>query len=140
MTDTKSKLVYLAGPIDDVAPYNATWWRDRLCEVLTELGHAVYNPYGAWSQTEHLRQHAEACRKVNRQAISSCNLVIAYLGGKGRGFGTIREIEFARGIGINVVIIADGLMSLEACDCTTIGIKGINDRSLIRDAIKRLAS
>lgn len=124
MTDTETQiscLVYVAGPIDDVEGADRTWWRDSLQHILKEAGVAAYNPLGAFFQdADSLKANAALVCQINRAALFACDAMIVYLGGKGRAFGTIREVEFARAQGKPVFVICDGLKSLEANDVTIV--------------------
>lgn len=108
-------LAYIGGPIDDVDDAERTNWVDGLCKILTEVGVNTYRPVYAMCQTNFLREDAFAICEINRNAIRYCDLMIAKLCGPGRGFGTIREIELARQLGLRVIVIGT-LVSLEARD------------------------
>jgi nucleoside 2-deoxyribosyltransferase len=85
-------LIYLAGPQDDVSKDQARGWREELAAG-APTGMAFFSPAHAY-----LNVHRESFPPVdwmNRKAISQSHAVIANLGGPGRGFGTIREIEYA---------------------------------------------
>jgi len=111
-------MVYLAGPIDDVDIQDAKGWRDLMARQLWTKGISVFNPATAYNL--NLDRNTEFISKrlinINKKAIEECDLLVANLSGKGRGFGTIREIEYAKSIGKEVIIIGE-LESLSAFDC-----------------------
>jgi len=109
-----TKLAFLSGPIDDVDEYEAQTWRETLGRHLLKLGVSVFDPAKAFKIANGLS--AEAVIDINKEAIRRSNLMIANMSGEGRGFGTIREIEFARSLKIPVIIIGD-LVSLATHDC-----------------------
>lgn len=108
-------IAYLAGPIDDVDKDSASWWVGSLRVTLATCGVNSYSPLTAITQTNMMRADAAKICAINRDAIRHCDFMIAYLAGKGRGFGTIREIEFARACGLPVYVIGS-IVSLEAHD------------------------
>lgn len=55
---------------------------------------------------------------MNRKAIQASHAVIANLLGPGRGFGTIREIEYAAANNTMVVVVGDFPHSLMTWDLT----------------------
>lgn len=85
-------LVYLAGPQDDVTVETAQGWREQLA-LEAPSGVAFYSPAHAYLNVN--RASFPAVDFMNRKAIETAHAVIANLSGPGRGFGTIREIEFA---------------------------------------------
>lgn len=93
--------IYAAGPIDDVSMEEAHGWRSALIEILP-TGVLVFNPAAAWLGAS--QAVAEAVDYGNRCMILVCDGVLVNLAGAGRAFGTIREIEFARGRGIPVAV------------------------------------
>lgn len=114
-----TQIAYLAGPIDDIKNEEVLWWVDPLKRVFTEIGVNSYSPFYAITQTPFLRGSAEKICAINRHAVMCCDFLVAYLAGKGRGFGTIREIEYARACAKPVYVIGH-LQSLEAHDIITV--------------------
>lgn len=114
------KLVYLAGPIDDVSPEEATLWRDKATRAFHGYGIAVYDPAGAFNVPNlgPVVDLGKTIREVNTAAIVHCDGLFANLTGPGRAFGTIREIERATRMG-RVVVVAGDLYTLEAYDVIT---------------------
>lgn len=108
-----SVALYLAGPIDDIDPADAASWRSSLQPPANVL---LYTPLGAFHHVNP--NNADAVDRVNRAVISTCDGLLANLAGPGRGFGTIREIEYARGLGKPVAVTAppEGLASLLTYD------------------------
>jgi len=92
-------MFYLAGPVDDVDVAVASGWRDQVAAALGNMGHISYSPHKPWHATsEQASAHGASIDAVNRQVIVMADAVIANLAGAGRGFGTLREIEFATSI------------------------------------------
>lgn len=96
-----NRLVYLAGPIDNVTGKQAKKWRRVATKRLVASGLGVFNPANAVVNGNSSRQ---AVHRVCREAVLASGVVLAYLPDDYRAFGTIREIEFARANGIAVVI------------------------------------
>jgi nucleoside 2-deoxyribosyltransferase len=96
-----SFLIYLAGPIDDISRDQANDWRQNVAEWTVDV--LLFNPVDAWLGAGV--DTAERVDRMNRQVIASCDGVLANLSGPGRGFGTIREIEYARSLHIPVAVI-----------------------------------
>lgn len=104
-------LAYLAGPLDDVD--DGTAWYDEI-ELLAPPGWVLYCPGSAFKSPG---SDPAALDQANRAVIEhSAAVLIAYLDGPGRGFGTIREIEYARSLHRGVVVVAQHLPSLLAHD------------------------
>jgi hypothetical protein len=105
-------LAYLAGPLDGVSHEDGREWYKKL-EALAPPGWVLYLPGHAFASPA---SDAIATDAANRSVIvHAASVVIANLSGPGRGFGTIREIEFARQHGRPVVVIGE-LDSLLAHD------------------------
>lgn len=105
-------LAYLAGPLDGL-DYDGRAWYDEVAH-LSPPGWVLFKPGNAYAFPG---SDPVALDKANRAVISEAMAVmIAYLDGPGRGFGTIREIEFAKHIGRPVVVIASKLPSLLTYD------------------------
>lgn len=96
-------LVYLAGPIDDIARKEAQGWRHEARELLKGL--TCFNPCGAFSNCEPV--DFGKIVNINRVAISEADCVLVNLTGAGKAIGTIREIEQACTQGKYVVVIVD---------------------------------
>lgn len=94
MTDTRPMMIYLAGPIDDIPIEEARHWRAMAGHELP-TGIVLFSPAHAY-QGEVNKITAPKVDFFNRVNIVHSDGVIANLAGEGRGFGTIREIEFAR--------------------------------------------
>jgi nucleoside 2-deoxyribosyltransferase len=114
-------IAYLAGPIAGVSPAEANDWRSRLSGVLSTFGIWTYSPIGGFNVIDKNcnREDAKRMLDVNRSAIRESHLLIANIAGRGKGFGTIREIEFACSIGKPVVLIGI-IESAAAHDCVMI--------------------
>lgn len=109
-------LVYLAGPIDDVSTAHSSPWRHEAAALLKEHGVASFLPTSAYQGAAISDARiAPAVSAINRCAIERSSHLLANLDGPGRGFGTIREIEYARSLGKPVVVVGT-LVSLEAHD------------------------
>lgn len=115
--ETRPAMVYLAGPIDNVPLGESTGWRKEYADALAEYNIGCFNPVLAY----HLGyttsdEQAKAIVSINRFAITVCDMVVAYLE-NGLGFGTVREIEYAKSIGKRVIVVSSkALRSLEARD------------------------
>jgi hypothetical protein len=97
----KPILIYLAGPIDDVAPGIAKSWREDTALMFGE--NVVYfSPAHACLNITEV--NFRAADFINRLVIDHCHGLLANFEG-GEGFGTIREIEHARRSGTPVVIL-----------------------------------
>lgn len=86
-------LIYLAGPIDDVPTEVAQEWREDAKDE-APTGVTFFSPAHAYSNATPAT--ALAIDRANRNMIAVSDGLIANLAGLGRGFGSIREIEFAR--------------------------------------------
>lgn len=112
---SKPKLVYLAGPIDDVDEDGANHWRRYVSNMLGRHGINTFNPYLAYN-VANLDTIKRQVSEIDRAAIAQCDMLFANLSGNGRAFGTIREIEYARSLNIPVIVVAKNLVSAFAHD------------------------
>lgn len=106
-------MVYLAGPQDDVSGEIARGWREELA-ASAPSGVSFFSPAHAY-----LNVNAASFPPVdwlNRKAIEASHAVIANLSGPGRGFGTIREIEYAAAHNTMVQVVGDVGHSLMTWD------------------------
>lgn len=110
-------LIYLAGPIDDVEVEEAQGWREQIAVDLPE-GVVLFSPAHAFLNVN--ASNIKRADWANRHVINCADAVIANLDGDGRGFGTIREIEFAVRIGRPVVVVGQ-LESLMQYDLEVVG-------------------
>lgn len=117
-------LIYLAGPMDDVTEKEAKNWREKLAEV-APLDVAFFSPAHAYFGASVIT--ARGVDYVSRCVINACSGLLANLAGAGRGFGTIREIEFARRFGKPVAVVGS-LDSLLTYDVFVVGslVDGLN--------------
>lgn len=97
-------LIYLAGPQDDVTQEEARGWREELAG-LAPSGVAFFSPAHAYMNVN--RVSFPAVDWMNRKAIEVAHAMIANLDGPGRGFGTIREIEYAISQHTGVWVVGD---------------------------------
>jgi hypothetical protein len=107
--------VYLAGPVDDIQPDEAVGWRERIAADWPEI--LFFCPPTAFLNRS--MESAGALDRIEKRVITECNAMLANLGGPGKGFGTIREIEYARsheGGHRPVVVVGDYAESLMAWD------------------------
>jgi nucleoside 2-deoxyribosyltransferase len=110
----KSMTIYLAGPIDGINTQEAQGWRRRVASS-APTGVLFFDPSRAWWGATPAT--AAAVDHGNRIQIMSCDGVLANLSGPGRGFGSVREIEFARLHGKPVAVVSrEPLVSLTAHD------------------------
>lgn len=114
-------LIYLAGPQDDVLPEESRIWREEMVKIAPS-GVAFFSPAHAYVGSVS-GVNFKAVDWCNRSVINSaCHGVIAKLDGPGRGFGTIREIEFAVMTGTPVAVVGEvrSLMSQDIGICKTL--------------------
>jgi nucleoside 2-deoxyribosyltransferase len=98
------KLAYLAGPIDAEDVATAMGWRGTTTDYLLKLGGwAVFNPMTAYGIKTIDKDISAKVSTINRAAIAQSDLVIVNLATVARALGTIREIEYARSLGIRVM-------------------------------------
>jgi hypothetical protein len=91
-TNLNPYLIYLAGPVDGIAGKDAKGWREYLSSAAPpNIG--LFSPAHAYLNIT--KECIVGADVSNRQIIANCSGVLANLLGPGRGFGTIREIEFA---------------------------------------------
>lgn len=117
----KRVMAFLSGPIDDVDHRTATHWRKNVAHALRTIGVSSFDPSTAYS-IAHLGNQdyvSEHIININKAALDECDFVIAHLGGLGKAFGTIREIEYARLWGKEVIVVGD-IVSLSAYDCVVV--------------------
>lgn len=97
-----TNMVYLAGPIDNIDNAIAASWRDYVGKELAAHGVSSFNPCAAFFVGT--QPPAELIRSINRHALSVSHICLVNLTGPTMGFGTLREIEYARSIGKRVVV------------------------------------
>jgi len=107
-------IIYLAGPIDGINPGDARGWREQV-EDQVPTGVLLFSPAHAYMNVRPV--NAQAIDWINKTVIRQCDGVLANLSGPGRGFGTIREIEFARLGGKPVAVVGDLDIHYSAWDC-----------------------
>jgi hypothetical protein len=73
----------------------------ELAQMRSDL--VFFNPVTAWLNAN--MANAAEIDRCNRAVICISDGVLANLGGPGMGFGTIREIEFARSQGLPVAVV-----------------------------------
>lgn len=95
-------MIYLAGPMDDVTKAQARGWREAMADAAA-LGVVFYSPAHAYLNVRGV--NFTKVDRANRIAISHMvDGMLVNLAGVGAGFGTIREIEFARMNNIPVAV------------------------------------
>lgn len=99
-------IVYLAGPIDAVTREEALGWRYEASRRLEAREIATFDPAAAFYGVA--LKDGPAVRAINRVAVLQSTAVLANLLDR-RGFGTVREIEFAceRGIPVYAAVGPD---------------------------------
>jgi len=85
--------IYLAGPIDGISIEEGCSWREELAKSVPS-GVLLVSPAHAYLGTVNTA-NAKQMDYLNRNLIQNCQGFLANLLGPGRGFGTVREIEFA---------------------------------------------
>lgn len=112
------RFVYLAGPQDDVTEVVARRWREEIAQR-APAHVAFFSPAHAYLGVGV--DSFPVVDTANRSMIACCDLMIAWLAGDGRGFGTIREIEFAVAVGKPVVVVGPSIRrSLMSRDVTVV--------------------
>lgn len=97
-----TNMVYLAGPIDNVDTALALGWRKSTGEILATCGVTSFNPCAAFFVGK--QPPAELIRSINRHALFVSHICLVNLTGPTMGFGTLREIEYARSLGKRVIV------------------------------------
>jgi hypothetical protein len=93
-------MIYLAGPVDGIGADEANTWRDAVSSAFPNV--LFFHPQLAYRNAN--MHNAHLMTHMNKHAIRCSNGVLVNLTGEGRGFGSIREIEFAREQGKRVVV------------------------------------
>lgn len=93
-------IIYLAGPMDDVPFAEADGWRSKIAAGYPDV--LFYMPNRAYINASKF--NASIVRHMNNHAIKCSHGLLANLTGPGRGFGTIREIEYSRSTGGHVAV------------------------------------
>lgn len=106
-----SRLIYLAGPLDGLSIDGTTWYDEF--ETLCPDDVVGFMPGRAFIGAAENPSGMDA---ANRAVIRASHGVLANLSGPGRAFGTIREIEFAKSLGVPVIVVGDVASSLMAYD------------------------
>lgn len=119
-------LVYLAGPIDQVAREDARGWREQVAEVLGTLGLATFSPAHAFNGPG--RTDGPALRAINRAAITASEAVLVVWYKGEFAFETIREIEFARSREIPVFVYTVGWV------CNSLGLFDLGNHAVTNTA------
>jgi len=104
--EKSTRLVYLAGPIDDISIKESHNWREDIARRLAYRGISSFNPAKAYTLTL-LNPPSDLIKNINRFAIEQCDVVVVYLYGEGKGYGTMREIEYAKNINKRVIVIGN---------------------------------
>jgi nucleoside 2-deoxyribosyltransferase len=92
MSKIRPVMIYLAGPIDGIDIADAQAWREAVADHIG-TGVLLYSPAHAYFNASEA--NAQIVMNMNRHAIVQSDGVLVnqmYL----KGYGTIREIEFAR--------------------------------------------
>ena len=97
-------IIYLAGPLFSEA--KQAWHRATKARIEAETGHTVIWPFELFDQAEIAKWGADAPRLVMedcRDALATCDLVVALLDGAQVDDGTAWEIGYAHAKGIPVI-------------------------------------
>lgn len=97
-------MVYLAGPIDGNSSGSFDWVADA-SKLLLAKGITSFRPHYAYSAPDITT--APRVRAINRKAIRESNALLAYLPRGVMTIGTIREIEYAKTKGKDVIVFSD---------------------------------
>lgn len=132
---TFNRLVYLAGPIDNVDKEKAMDWRERTSNIFSQYGFGCFSPAHAFINVEKV-VHAKTVKSINDHVIGSCQFIFVMLNDE-MTIGTIREIEYGSMIGLPIYlhsplksVISKLNKSLMTFDCT------ILNEPLLGDAIR----
>lgn len=93
MDEPRAIMIYLAGPIDDIGIAERLGWREEMVHEAPE-NVVFFSPAHAFLGVH--KAAFKAMEYLNRHAILCSDGLLANLSGEGKGFGTIREIEFAK--------------------------------------------
>lgn len=100
-----SSLIYLAGPIDEVEQWEAREWREGMAGEAGAFNAVFFSPAHAYVNVTP--ENFPAVDRMNRCVIRQSDGVLALLLRETVGFGTIREIEFARSCGKPVMVVSE---------------------------------
>lgn len=115
--------VYLAGPIDAIDPLEASCWRVKVATELAKNGILSFNPFTPYQFGSNPTQtQKEQIIQINLEAIRQCDVVFVYLPVQNvPAFGTIREIEYARSLGKDVIVYThERIKSFMMTDCLNV--------------------
>lgn len=101
---TQTPVVYLAGPIDQVSVEESTKWREVAAQALEEVAITV-SPRGMVAGGAV--NDGSAVMALCRAVVPLCSHILTYLPRGVPALGTIREIEYARGLGLPVHVVGD---------------------------------
>ena len=109
-------IVYFAEPIDqDHADPHEMALRETMCNLLYHHGVTVYRPSKAWAVTNFDHTTSEIVERINREALSHADLLVARLPLGTASVGVPMEIEYAtRTIGIPAIVVGPEGVALRA--------------------------
>lgn len=100
-----SKLVYLAGPIDQMGREEPWTIRRRVRECLTHAGATIFDPVAAFAVPDGIEFDNAALYRINMRALSLADGMLALLPRGVPTIGTPIEIDRAIGMGTPVAIV-----------------------------------
>jgi len=109
-------IVYFAEPIDqDHADPRELALRGTICSLLGHYGATVYRPSAAWAVNNFDHTTSEIVERVNREALSRADLLVARLPLGTASVGVPMEIECAtRTLGIPAIVVGPEGVALRA--------------------------
>jgi nucleoside 2-deoxyribosyltransferase len=106
-------LIYLGGPIDSVDKELAQGWRDRVSEILSQLGVMTFDPSRPYGKAR-TSGSVKSITKANRAILRVADGGLFYINGP--TFGTVREIEYMKNIGREVMVVVGEEVSTMSSD------------------------
>ena len=115
------RLVYLAGPIDQVKEEDPCkyGWREDMSQKFLDIGVCSYSPCHGLKWDKSM-VGAEKVMVINWAALDQCDLLLAWLPDTPISVGTIREIQRAKDRDMKVLVITDIKGSVYLTDCVVV--------------------
>jgi len=97
-------LIYLGGPIDAVTRTTASGWRLEAKMILSQSGLMAFDPTLPYCEARS-HEAKSAIMIANRAIMSVASGGLFFI--NGQAFGTVREIEYMKGLGKTVVVVSE---------------------------------
>lgn len=94
-------MLYLAGAIDLALDHDV---KNMVSQALSESGHVVYQPWGAFRVDDVDQTNGQGIKRVNLAAIGACDGMLAVFHRDQFTFGTVVDVEYALSAGVPVVV------------------------------------